>query len=1144
MKISNYIKSLRLEKVKTDLLSLLFLFIISIIGIIVSLLLLEAIFYFSPPAKKTILITFFSLLFLVILLVGLFLLLINKEYFKNYSGWTLAKIIGENIFPKNSDTALNALQIETNNNENQSNELANNFTSDIAKKIQDHNPKDLLDKKPLFNIKIATISVMLLSIVLLSIFSRQSANSFYRWKNHNETFYAPKPFQLISLTKNHHILGGEKSSITIISEGASPDTVYLKLSPTQISTKKRDSLKISLKSGRDVNGFYQFKLPELFQDYEYSAIVNAKYFYEAWEVVQSKPDTIFVTDRPKLEKFEILIIPPSYSRLPIEGHDGSIAAVQGLKGSKVKINLSSNRKLKSSFIKKNDSIQYLSTMGNKGSGSFIIHEEGEFSIHLVDPRGITNRDPIPYRINILPDYKPIINIIKPAPIITLGNNQIIGFDIEIEDDFGFENLQLAYEIIRPDYLNVEPYISMFIIPDLIRDTTKQHIKTPWNLSDIMLMPDDEVHYHFELTDNDNISGPKKTISEKFIAKIPSLADLYQDMEQKEENIEDEFNESVEELADLKEQIEKMELDVLKAEDELKWEDQQKIKEMVTKAKDELDRIKNIAKAMEQLIEESEKHNLFLPDLAEKFKELSNLINEIIPETIMEELNKIQSSLDDMNLEDIQKSLEQMAQNMNEVESELDRYIDIFKRLKAEQKLDELKNRLEKLIQQKNKLDDDIKNIKNEPSATNEQRIAQEEQRLLEELKQLNNEMNQSSELIEPFSQNSADKIKELSESEDYEDAKNNIQNTISNLQKSNNKKARDSSQEALNSLYNLQNTLSMIQQQFQNETVSEMAAKLEKIMRDFLFLSKKQENLKEKTSSLSRNSSRLKAMTYNQQLIQDQLRQTTKQMIELSKETFSITPEIGKAVGLVNNSIEKTKSDLTNRNIRDAMGNQDIAIKGLNETALYLFQSIKQMQSSGSASGFEQFLKMMQQMAGQQQGLNQKGMGLSLGQMSEAGKKQMLQSMLQGQKGIQKSLQQLIEEMKQSGNNQGQGDLKGISNDINDVISDLSKMNYNRNTKNKQRRILSRMLDSQTSLAQRGYKEKRKSYANEGSTIYSSSKGLPDNLGQRQSIALEALNRSLNSGYSKEYQTMIKRYFNAMSQIKTNSTNNNEDINP
>ena len=122
--------------------------------------------------------------------------------------------------------------------------------------------------------------------------------------------------------------------------------------------------------------------------------------------------------------------------------------------------------------------------------------------------------------------------------------------------------------------------------------------------------------------------------------------------------------------------------------------------------------------------------------------------------------------------------------------------------------------------------------------------------------------------------------------------------------------------------------------------------------------------------------------------------------------------------------------------------------------------------------------------------------------------------------------------MQQSGNKQGQGDLKGISKDMEDVISDLTKLNYTRNTKNKQRRILSRMLDSQTSLSQRGYKEERKSYSSNGSIVYSSSSGLPDDLGQRQSLVLDALNRSLNSGYSKEYQTMIKRYFNSMTQIK------------
>ena len=171
-------------------------------------------------------------------------------------------------------------------------------------------------------------------------------------------------------------------------------------------------------------------------------------------------------------------------------------------------------------------------------------------------------------------------------------------------------------------------------------------------------------------------------------------------------------------------------------------------------------------------------------------------------------------------------------------------------------------------------------------------------------------------------------------------------------------------------------------------------------------------------------------------------------------------------------------------------------------------------------------------MAGQQQHLNQQGTGMGMGQLSESAKQQILQSMLQGQKSVQKALQQLIKEMKQSGEKNGQGDLKGISNDIEDVISDLSKFKYNKKTKNKQRRILSRMLDSQTSLSQRGYKEKRKSYTVDRVDIYSSSKNLPLSLGQRENIVLEALNRSLNSGYSREYQTMIKRYFNSMSQIK------------
>ena len=1129
MKIQEYLNSVRREKIKVDLASISFVILMVFIGLSIIFLLSESIFYFSPSLKKLILVTSSFALFLVLLWLVITYVTIKNNRRKEYSWTYLASIIGKVIFPKNKDTALNAFQIESQKQKAHSLDLADAFIEKIANKVNDVNPNEIIDKNALLNIKFVTLVVMFISIIILSIFWDKSSGAFYRWKNYDQQFLAPKPFKLYSLTKNQNILGGEKISITIMSEGDTPDSVLLRLSPIQITLNSRDSSTIELKTTSDSSGLYQFELPQLFQDYQYNAIVKAKYFYQAWRNVQSPNDTIFVTDRPKLENFEIKIIPPSYSKLAPEILDGSIALIQGLKGSLVKIDLESNRFLKSCFIKQNDSVKFFETFENKASGDFEIKNDSKFSIHLVDPRGITNRDPIPYHISILTDNFPLIRVIKPEPVITLGNNQIIQFEIEIEDDYGFNNLQLAYEIRRPDYLGVEPYIAMFVIPELNKDTTQQIINTHWNLSNLMLMPDDEVYYHFELSDNDVVSGPKKTVSETFVAKVPSLSDLYEKLETKEDHISEQINESIEDLISLKDKIDNMELNILKTEDELKWNEQQRVKQIIDQTKTELENMKNISNAIEHLMEQSEKHDLFNPELMGKFKELSSLVREIIPESLLNDLSKTQSALNEMDLGSLQEALESMSNNISEIESELDRYIDIFKRLQAEQKMNELKNRLEKLVQQKDKLDRDIESFNH---SSDERRIWQEELRGLEELSKINDEIQKASELIKPFSEKSSTKLNTLKNSKNFSLAKENIEETISNLKNKDISAARFSSQSSLNNLNDIKDVLDTIQKEFKNETVSEMAEKLEKVMRDILFLSKKQEQLRQETMSLSRNSSMLKEMANKQQIIQDQLNNTINQMIDLSKETFSVTPQIGKSIGKANNSIQQSKADITNRDIQKAQRNQNQAMEGLNSAALNLFSSIQQMQSSGSASGFEQFLKMMQQMAGQQQGLNNQGMNLNLSQMSNANQQKILQSMLKGQKNIQKTLEKLIKEIQQSGTQQGNGDLTGISEDMKDVISDLTKSRYDRKTKNKQRRILSRMLDSQTSLSQRGYKDQRKSYASDTKTKYISPGGLPMDLGQRQNIALEALNRSLNSGYTREYQTMIKRYFNAMTQIE------------
>ena len=114
---------------------------------------------------------------------------------------------------------------------------------------------------------------------------------------------------------------------------------------------------------------------------------------------------------------------------------------------------------------------------------------------------------------------------------------------------------------------------------------------------------------------------------------------------------------------------------------------------------------------------------------------------------------------------------------------------------------------------------------------------------------------------------------------------------------------------------------------------------------------------------------------------------------------------------------------------------------------------------------------------------------------------------------------------------QGLGDLNSITKEIDKVINDLEKKNYTESTSQSQKKILSRMLDSQTSMTQRGVDDKRKSETAEQVTL-DGIIGMPKDLGQRQSFIINAMNKALNSGYSRDYQNMIRRYFNSLNQTQ------------
>ncbi len=1095
---------------------------------------LETIFYFSPEIRYGI--WQLGLLGVIVIIFGfafIYILAVNNKIHR-YRWSTLARAAGRLAFPK-EDTIINALQLERGLDKSTSRQLSSSFVKKTTKKLENLDEADLFHSNRAKQWKLYSLILLLVGVFPFAINWENSAQSVFRWSHPQTVFPVPKPFAIQNQSGNINLLGGESAELQFTVIGESPDSLFIDLQSYAVGDSARPVRIVKIDSA----GKYTYTIEDISQDYQYRAYYSAVHFWDVWGEVSSPFHAISVTDRPVMEDLTITLTPPSYTQLKPIIQKGNQADISGLIGSKVYVALRSNRPLKKGDLIINEEERPMDIFGKKATGEFTINKDGQFAIQLQDIRGISNRNPIPFHITAIHDLLPDITVHQPEQIIELGSDQTIAMHVQIEDDFGFSNLQVAYEIHRPAYIAEDPLLSLFTIPIDDPMNVNQDIIHFWQLMELSLMPEDEIHYHFELSDNDLVSGPKKTVTKEFIARLPGLAELFASFESEEESILDEITYSKEELEAIRENMEQLELDILK-QDELTWDQQQDLQNMLESVREEMKKMEDISEALKTLQETADKHELFSSDLLEKFNHLQELIDELLSEDLMKNLQNIDEMMAEMDANKLQDALESLMNNMEYMEQELDKFLDIFERIKAEQKLDELRTRLETLAEQQEKLHDRIDQIHEETDPSTFSKLSEEEQRQVEEFSNIRNEMEDAADAVEKFHEESADRLSDLKRDPLMNQTYSDLQRTVNQLRRQNENEATEYSASALENLQKLLSEMQDIQQGFQSATTREMASKFQQVLRDILNLSKTQEYLQSETNSIPTNSPRLGQMAGQQQTVQDQLHQIMEQLMELSRETFAVTPEIGRGMGMSNAMMQEAIKALAQRNGRGAAQNQQQAMKSLNETAMSIHQSMNQMRSSGSASGYEQFLEQMQNMAGQQQGINNQSMQLAMGQMAAAAQQGLLQKLLREQKQVRKSLQEMMSEMQQSGE-KGLGDMGGIAQEMDEVLKDLERRRMSKKTVDRQQRILSRMLDSQKSMTQRGEKEERKSET--ATEIFTSGPaGLPADMGQRRSLALEAMNRALKAGYPRDYQSMIRRYFNAISEnnfLSTSSDSSN-----
>ncbi len=1070
---------------------------------------------FQPPVRTVL---FFILMVLLIIILVKYVVLPLFPFFRRTDYFETAGFVGGN-FPEIKDELKNSLQINAEKGEGFSEELVEAAFKRVYNIVKGYNFKESVNFAPVLGNLKKTFSALSVLIVLPLLFSGLRDAGFRLW-NYDREFTAPPEFSFIVEPGNAEITKGSDFNITIRAKGNAPSVIDLK------TRFREDAVFSGKRIIADSTGSFHFRIK--------AASGSFRYFAEAG-AVRSEEYFVNVIDRPVIKTFELSVIPPSYSGLPVSDQKDN-GNINALPGSLVKINLKSTKLLSSAQLIFSESGERgMESEGFAASAKFKISGEENYHLSISDTAGNKNEDPVSYEINVLKDAFPFIELISPDKDLKLSGIHQVSLLTKISDDYGFSKLLLKYRLSSSDFSPVQEEFNSVAIP-FNKKVVEDNIYYVWDLTDMFLATDDVVSYYLEVFDNDNVSGPKSSRTGILTLRVPSLDELFTNAEDVQESAQDELMKTLEEAVELKEEMEKISDEMKQDNREITWEEKEKIEKTMEKFQGLEDKVSEVSEKVSEMQKELQQNDLLSQETLEKYMELQELMDQLSSEEMKKAMEELQNKLQQMMRQQVQESFEDMQLDEENFKKSLERTINLLKRIQIEQKMDEMMKRTEELSEQLNEMQKEMENMNGENPQEND--AAQKKQEEAgERLKQLEKTMQELAEKMSEFEDMPNSQMQDMMEEFDKQGNQELSEQAQQQMQQGDMQQAQQMQQQMSENMDQMMQMMQSLQKQMQQQNQMQTFSEMYKSLDDLLSLSKEQENLKNQSKEMERDSQQFRENARKQSELQSNLDKLLQQMSELSQKTFAISPEMGEELGKARSEMNKAMEQMQNMNSPMAAMNQEEAMMAMNSAAAMMQGAMQQMMQGGSGgSGMMSMMQQLQQMGQQQMSLNQMTKMMQNGQMTQQQMAQ-LQRLAQEQQMIQKSLEQLNKEAKQSGSSKKlASNLDDIIREMKEVVIDMQTEKLNDDLVQKQERILSKLLDAQRSINERDFEKKRESIAGKNYKQDSPPELLLDTEEGRNQLR-EELMKAVREGYSRDYEELIRRYFNELEKQKTGEGN-------
>ncbi|MFH1940661.1 MAG: DUF4175 family protein [bacterium] len=935
----------------------------------------------------------------------------------------------------------------------------------------------------------------------LCIFPGAFGSAFERMGHPRKDYPKSSLFRIDLRPGNVRVVQGEDVEIVVAGEGSVPQEISLFL-----QGEGEEEREVVLRKP------FKYRIPSIRSGLDY--------FAEA-KKVRTEVYRIEVVQRPMVRTLEVKLFPPSYARLGVRVLEPNAGNVEALKGTRVDVSVWANKILSdAAFVFGNGEEKKMACRGREAAGDFIVEEDDRYRIELTDTLGIGNADPIVYWVRVQPDLSPMARILSPGGQMDLDDTMTLPLMLEGEDDFGLSSCRLGFWIQRSGSSDSSAVdTTIMALPFEKGEPARVLINHTWDMEPMGLLPEDVVTYFFEVLDNDRVSGPKRGRSRMFTVRFPSIYEIFREVEAEQSNQVGTLTEIFTESQDLQEELERIS-EEMKIGGELEWEERKNLEKTTETQQSLKERIDGLKQRLDETVDRMERNDLLSLETLLKYEELQKLYEEIASPELTEAMKKLQEAISRVSQDELKNATERFKMSQEQFLKSIDRTISLLKRLRVEQKVDELVKRTDDLVQRQGEVNEELARA-DEGKASE---LGNKERGIKRDAEALRKEMEGVLRQMEELPDMPLSALKAAMDEMDRQNLLERLENIVEAMDHGQMEGAASEGVLARSTMSTLSEMLKKMQNSLQGSHKEKVAGALRRASRRLLQLSEGQEDV---MSGMSSGRTTGTEATDKQLSLLTGLAQVVDSLVQLSQETFSITQDMGLAMGEAKDQMGKALQLMEQSGGRGASAHQGNAMGALNRTVMAIQDALGRFSGSESGLGTEEFFFQMEQMAMQQMGINQQTLDFfQRGQLTMEEQASMARLAAE-QEAVKNALEKLAEEIGRRSDIAGR--LDGMVGDMDAVVREMKASGTSREMIRRQERILSRLLDTQRSVRRRDTSRERQARSGRD-FIRTGPQALPVFDSEWKDRLRRDILRMAKEGYTKDFQGLIRKYYEALTR--------------